>query len=279
MAEDPKAQTGPGVGTIVLIAIAVGVVVLVITQSSVSMGGAMFPRLHLGFKDAKFKNPQVERNFYDTLNKKQFIRDIMAKDDKYGPIAEEAEKHWLPQASNGVFLNGDGAPTETRLPEKHQKLLLALREDILAEIHKQLKQHTIQQGSGREPLDLPPKLPGDPFQGELINTGSGLRYVDLRVGTGKKPRGRTSRVKVHYTGWLLNGTQFDTSLKGDKKPFDTPLNRVIAGWTEGVGSMKVGGKRKLVIPHRLAYGAQGRPGIPGNATLIFDIELLDVVGE
>ena len=109
-----------------------------------------------------------------------------------------------------------------------------------------------------------------------VTTASGLKYIDEVVGTGESPSpGRT--VSVHYTGTLENGTKFDSSLdKG--KPYDFAIGRgeVIKGWDEGIMTMKAGGKRKLIIPANLAYGAAGRPGIPPNATLLFDVELVAV---
>jgi FKBP-type peptidyl-prolyl cis-trans isomerase FkpA len=105
----------------------------------------------------------------------------------------------------------------------------------------------------------------------------GLKYTDDVVGTGAEAQpGKT--VSVHYTGWLLDGTKFDSSLDRNQ-PFQFPLGggRVIKGWDEGVAGMKVGGKRTLVIPPNLGYGAQGAGGvIPANATLKFEVELLDV---
>ncbi len=114
-------------------------------------------------------------------------------------------------------------------------------------------------------------------ESEQTTTPSGLKYTDLQTGQGEEARpGKT--VDVHYTGWLENGTKFDSS-KDHGKPFSFPLGagHVIKGWDEGVAGMKVGGKRKLTIPASLGYGAQGAGGvIPPNATLIFEVELLGV---
>jgi hypothetical protein len=122
-----------------------------------------------------------------------------------------------------------------------------------------------------------PGMPGDPVTGEIVTTESGLKYVDLVEGTGAAPSGAEAKVKVHYTGWLVDGTKFDSSVDRGE-PIEFPLNRVIAGWTEGVGSMKVGGKRKLIIPYELGYGASGSGPIPAKAMLIFDVELIDITG-
>jgi FKBP-type peptidyl-prolyl cis-trans isomerase FkpA len=110
-----------------------------------------------------------------------------------------------------------------------------------------------------------------------VTTASGLRYQDVKEGTGDvATAGKT--VSVHYTGWLTNGTKFDSS-KDRGQPFEFPLGggRVIRGWDEGVQGMKVGGVRKLTIPPELGYGARGAGGvIPPNATLVFEVELLKV---
>ena len=112
---------------------------------------------------------------------------------------------------------------------------------------------------------------------QLTMTASGLGYVDLVEGTGPHPKMGDS-VRVHYTGWLENGKKFDSS-HDRREPLVFPVGRghVIKGWDEGVGSMKVGGKRKLVIPANLAYGERGAGGvIPPGATLIFEVELLGI---
>ena len=110
-----------------------------------------------------------------------------------------------------------------------------------------------------------------------ITTASGLTYEDTVVGEGAEATAGAF-VTVHYTGWLTNGSKFDSS-KDRNDPFKFPLGQrqVIAGWDEGVQGMKVGGTRKLTIPPQLGYGARGAGGvIPPNATLVFEVELLGV---
>ncbi|MCA9973094.1 MAG: FKBP-type peptidyl-prolyl cis-trans isomerase [Anaerolineales bacterium] len=106
-------------------------------------------------------------------------------------------------------------------------------------------------------------------------TRSGLKYADLAPGDGRSPRPK-HKVAVHYTGWLTDGTQFDSSHdRGQPFEFTLGAGEVIRGWDEGVASMQVGGKRQLVIPPELAYGSRGAGGvIPPNATLIFEVTLL-----
>jgi FKBP-type peptidyl-prolyl cis-trans isomerase FkpA len=109
-----------------------------------------------------------------------------------------------------------------------------------------------------------------------VKTDSGLVYHEDRPGTGASPKA-TDTVKVNYRGTLVNGTEFDSSYKRNE-PAQFPLNGVIRCWTEGLQKMKVGGKATLVCPSDLAYGEQGRPSIPGGAALIFQVELLDIIG-
>ena len=126
-------------------------------------------------------------------------------------------------------------------------------------------------------LDTTDMGPATVPAGQFTTTASGLKYYDLREGSGASP-GASDTVRVHYTGWLRSdSTQFDSSYERDR-PATFPLNRVIEGWTEGVQSMQVGGERQLVIPPELAYGQRGRRSIPPGATLIFQVELLGVKG-
>lgn len=150
-------------------------------------------------------------------------------------------------------------------------------EDVVAEIPetapKPVEPSRRKPDASRHSPDKPQEVPDD----EWVTTESGLKYHDFVEGTGATPQpGQT--VQVDYTGWLQGGRKFDSSLdRAEPLEFPVGTGTVIAGWDEGLLSMQVGGKRQLLIPPDIAYGAKGRPPvIPPNATLVFDVELVGV---
>lgn len=164
---------------------------------------------------------------------------------------------------DGVKVSFDGGTPEIT-PEEAQKLINEYLEDL------QKKAAEAAQGEAKAFLDENAKKEG------VKVTASGLQYKVLKEGEGAQPSAE-DEVTVHYTGKLLNGTVFDSSVnRGEPATF--PLNRVIPGWTEGVQLMKEGAKYEFYIPSDLAYGAQGIPNvIPPHSTLVFEVELIKVV--
>ncbi|MCI0697305.1 FKBP-type peptidyl-prolyl cis-trans isomerase [candidate division KSB1 bacterium] len=140
------------------------------------------------------------------------------------------------------------------------------------------------QSSQKEPKSTPEaaketagNYPGWATAKQPETTSTGLKYIDIEIGNGASPQSG-QQVVVHYSGYLTNGTKFDSSVDSDEAlAFAIGVGQVIRGWDEGVMSMKAGGKRKLIIPPQLGYGERGAPPvIPPNAELIFDVELLEV---
>jgi peptidylprolyl isomerase len=129
-------------------------------------------------------------------------------------------------------------------------------------------------GSGKQGVAI--EAPDPVVESDFVKTESGLQYYDFKVGEGASPS-KGKKVTVHYSGWLTDGKLFDSSVvKNRPFTFEIGRRRVIKGWDEGVMSMKVGGIRQLKIPPGLAYGEGGVGPIPPNATLIFEVELLEV---
>ena len=156
---------------------------------------------------------------------------------------------------------------EPRLKETEiQEVLQAARRKAFEKRNEKAKEN---QKTGEAFLEANKKKDG------VKTTASGLQYKVLTPGNGASPK-ETDRVRVHYKGTLIDGTEFDSSYKRGK-PAEFPLNGVIKGWTEGLQLMKEGAKWQLYIPANMAYGASPRPTIPANSTLIFDVELIKVL--
>lgn len=149
--------------------------------------------------------------------------------------------------------------------EDMQKAMTALQQE---NAKKQQEQAQKEKAAGDE------WLAKNKTQAGWQTTASGIQYKVVKEGSGPKPKD-TDVVKVHYVGTLINGQKFDSSIDRGQ-PAEFPLNQVIKGWTEALQLMTVGSRYQLAIPPELAYGIQGRPGIPPNSVLLFDVELLDV---
>ncbi len=156
---------------------------------------------------------------------------------------------------------------ESRLSkEEIQSAVMKITEMMMK---NQKKQGSANNAAGAEYLEKNKKNTG------VKVTKSGLQYKVVKEGKGRRPK-KTDTVKVHYRGTLIDGTEFDSSYKR-KQPAVFPLDKVIPGWTEAIQLMRVGSRYELTIPGKLAYGERGTRNIPPNATLIFNVELLDIV--
>jgi FKBP-type peptidyl-prolyl cis-trans isomerase len=168
----------------------------------------------------------------------------------------------------GLTDEQSGGPTLLTLPEM-QTTLRKFQQDLMAKQQKMREEEGAKnKKEGEAFLAANKNKPG------VVTLPDGLQYKVLKEGDGETPT-PSSIVTVNYTGTLIDGTVFDSSIKRGK-PAQFPVTGVIHGWTEALEKMKVGSQWELFIPADLAYGAEGRPGIPPNATLIFDVDLLDV---
>ncbi|NQZ00394.1 MAG: FKBP-type peptidyl-prolyl cis-trans isomerase [Bdellovibrionales bacterium] len=176
----------------------------------------------------------------------------------------EVDSKALALAVSDVLSGKDPKISEQEMQASMQKMYEKRRENMKAEADKNKK-------SGED------FLAKNKDKGDVKTLESGLQYQVITAGDGAKP-GENDTVKVHYKGTLIDGTEFDSSYKRDK-PAEFPVKAVIPGWTEALQLMKKGGKWKLWIPSELAYGERGRPSIPPNSVLIFEVELLDIMGD
>ncbi len=162
----------------------------------------------------------------------------------------------------GIADGASGKPTVVKMEEYAPKV------QALGQA-KSEKRATAEKAKGQAFIAAEAAKPG------VQKTDSGMLYTETLAGTGAMPAA-TDKVKVHYRGTLIDGTEFDSSIARGQ-PAEFPLNGVIKCWTEGLQKMKVGGKAKLVCPSDLAYGDRGRPSIPPGATLVFEVELLEIL--
>ena len=176
----------------------------------------------------------------------------------------EVDSKALALAVSDVLSGKDPKISEQEMQASMQKMYEKRRENMKAEADKNKK-------SGED------FLAKNKDKGDVKTLESGLQYQVITAGDGAKP-GENDTVKVHYKGTLIDGTEFDSSYNRDK-PAEFPVKAVIPGWTEALQLMKKGGKWKLWIPSELAYGERGRPSIPPNSVLIFEVELLDIMGD
>ena len=167
----------------------------------------------------------------------------------------------------GMSINDALSGKDSRLtPEEMQTAMMNMRKKMIEDRKKKSEENKsagskfLEENKGKEGVKV---------------TESGLQYKVIKEGEGAKPK-ESDTVKVHYVGTLIDGTEFDSSV-ARKEPAEFGVGQVIRGWVEGLQLMKVGSKYQFFIPSDLAYGPQGRPSIPPNSVLIFEVELLDIV--
>ncbi|MGI6137945.1 MAG: FKBP-type peptidyl-prolyl cis-trans isomerase [Candidatus Hydrogenedentales bacterium] len=166
-----------------------------------------------------------------------------------------------------------------RTPALSEEELLATMQSLQGKMQKQQErmQEEMQTQSAENLKKAEAFLETNAKEANVVKTDSGLQYIVVKEGTGETPPA-SATVRVHYAGTLLDGTEFDSSYKRGA-PAEFPVKGVIEGWQEALQLMKVGAQYKLFVPPDLAYGAQPRPGIPGNSLLVFEVELLEILPE
>ena len=172
-----------------------------------------------------------------------------------------------------VFMAGllDGMVTDVVLLDNNQ------RREMMVALQRHIRDKTKEAGNTNLKAANEFLEKNKAENADVNETPTGLQYKVIREGEGESP-GKTDKVKVHYAGQLIDGSEFDSSIKRGE-PSSLGLNQVIKGWTEGLQLMKVGSKFEFYIHPKLGYGSRSKPNIPANSLLIFEVELLEILGE
>ncbi len=243
-------------------------------SAAFSMGGFAFAQDEAESSAAAQTEDKAAAAGLDTFEKRlSYAIGIQMASEMKQNFELQLDPSIVSKAMTDVYSENDQVPSEEDL----MAVMAEFQERMMAQRQKmQEKMQAEQAAAGSDNLGAAEKfLEENGKKEDVVTTASGLQYKVLKMGEGEKPAA-TDKVKVHYRGTLLDGTEFDSSYKRGT-PAEFPLNQVIKGWTEGLQLMPVGSKFEFYIHPDMAYGAAGRPSIPPNSMLKFEVELLEIL--